>query len=97
MARGYVFYALLLLRRLLLIAPQLFLCPSDLAYLRLFFHSQFRVLHSHFRFVHGFNHSSRYPSRHTARGTKHYAQLKSNKKISQGFFRAFLGAGRDLH
>jgi hypothetical protein len=31
-----------------------------------------------------------------ARGTKHYAQLKSNKKKSRVFFRAFLGRGRDI-
>jgi hypothetical protein len=34
--------------------------------------------------------------RYFARGTKHYAQLKSNKKISRVFFRAFLGRGRDF-
>jgi hypothetical protein len=31
-----------------------------------------------------------------ARGKKHYAQLKSNKKKSQGFFGPFLGRGREL-
>jgi hypothetical protein len=30
------------------------------------------------------------------RGTKHYAQLKSKKKILRGFLFAFLGTGRDL-
>jgi hypothetical protein len=31
-----------------------------------------------------------------ARGTKHYAQLKSNKKNLVGFFGTFLGAGRGV-
>jgi hypothetical protein len=31
-----------------------------------------------------------------ARGTKHYAQLKRNKKNLVGFFGTFLGAGRDM-
>jgi hypothetical protein len=31
-----------------------------------------------------------------ARGTKHYAQLKSNKKNLVVFFGTFLGAGRDV-
>jgi hypothetical protein len=31
-----------------------------------------------------------------SRGTKHYAQLKSNKKILVGFFGTFLGTGREM-
>jgi hypothetical protein len=31
-----------------------------------------------------------------ARGTKHYAQLKGNKKNLVGFFGTFLGRGRDM-
>jgi hypothetical protein len=41
-------------------------------------------------------HDISHPLPKKARGTKHYAQLKSNKKNLVGFFGTFLGRGRDM-